>query len=105
MKTHELNNYRLAFRVSFEALKKRKVDQLIVRRLKQDCDDILSMAEKGKSDRSMAIELERLLIDVRSLVKLGGGLNSSTIRRDEKAQRNLLRTGKERRPDGKDSGR
>jgi len=71
MDTHELNNYRLAFRVSFETLKRSKVDQSIVRRLKQDCDDILSMAEKGKSDRSMAIELERLLIDVRSLVKLG----------------------------------
>jgi len=104
MKTHELNNYRLAFRVSFEALKKRKVDQLIVRRLKQDSDDILSMAEKGESGRSIAVELERLLIDVRSLVKLGGELNSNTIRRDEKAQRDILRTGKKRRPDGEDSG-
>ncbi len=73
MDEREVAKYRLAFKISFDAIRRRKgVNKMLVERLELDCEDVIKMAESPLSKRSTKLELDRLLFEVRYVTKFGG---------------------------------
>ena len=67
-----LINYKLAFKVSFDALRTSAcLDSKTLKLLEQDCIDALRFAETGPQNRSSDTELTRLLMEVRYLTRVG----------------------------------
>ena len=67
-----LTNYKLAFKVSFDALRANAcLDAKTLKLLEQDCIDALLFAETSPQNRSQDVELTRLLTEVRYLTKVG----------------------------------